>query len=131
MSKINTYDSFVTESFKKEFKKLLHNITSYFGSDDDIEKLESDLLRLLTNYKNKILIGEIKKIDNQFIEGLKDAKTNSEGVYFFENIPDGKHTIKIDINSIPIEYIPLVKLKTEIIVEEGTTYNFYIPLKIK
>lgn len=72
MSKINTYDSFVTESFKKEFKKLLHNITSYFGSDDDIEKLESDLLRLLTNYKNKILIGEIKKIDNQFIEGLKD-----------------------------------------------------------
>lgn len=69
---IYTYDSFITESLRKEFRKLLHNITSYFGSDDEIEKLESDLLRLLTNYKNKIISGEIKRIDNQFIEELKD-----------------------------------------------------------
>jgi polyphosphate kinase 2 len=71
MSIINNYDNFVTESFKKEFKKLMHNITSYFGSEDDIEKLEADLLRLLNDYKIRILSGEIKRIDNQFIDSLK------------------------------------------------------------
>lgn len=68
---MNNYTDFMNESLKKEFKKLLHNITSYFGSEDDMEKLEADLIRLLTNYKNKILKGEIKKIDKDFIEGLK------------------------------------------------------------
>lgn len=68
---INNYENFLNESMKRELKKLLHNITSYFGSDDDIEKLEGDLIRLITDYKKRILIGEIKKIDNQFIEGLK------------------------------------------------------------
>lgn len=72
MPTVNTYDNYITESLRKEFKKLLHNITSYFGSEDDIEKLESDLLRLLTNYKNRIINGEIRRIDDQFIEGLKD-----------------------------------------------------------
>jgi len=71
MSTVNTYDSYITESLKKEFRKLLHNITSYFGSEDDIEKLEADLLRLLTDYKNKILSGELKIIDDRFIDGLK------------------------------------------------------------
>ena len=60
-----TYDNFLNESLRKEFKKLLHNIKSYFNSEDDIEKLEADLIRLLNNYKNKILKGEIK-IDNKF-----------------------------------------------------------------
>lgn len=68
---VEGYNDFINESLKKEFKKLLHNITSYFGNDDDIEKLESDLIRLLINYKNKIKSGEIRKIDNNFIDGLK------------------------------------------------------------
>lgn len=68
---IEGYNEFVNENLKKEFRKLLRNITSYFGSEDDIEKLEADLIRLLTTYKNKIVSGEIRKIDNQFIEALK------------------------------------------------------------
>lgn len=68
---VNNYDIFLNESFKKEFKKLLHNIMSYFGSDDDMEKLESDLIRLLNGYKKRILSGDIRKIDNNFIEQIK------------------------------------------------------------
>lgn len=68
---VNDYKDFINESLKKEINKLLHNITSYFNNDDDIEKLESDLIRLLTNYKNKIKNGEIRKIDNNFIDNIK------------------------------------------------------------
>jgi polyphosphate kinase 2 len=68
---MNNYSDFLNENIKKEFKKLLHNITSYFGSEDDMEKLEADLIRLLTYYKNKVLKGDIKKIDKAFIEGIK------------------------------------------------------------
>ena len=67
---IERYNEFLNETLKKEFRKLLRNITSYFGSEDDIEKLEADLIRLLTTYKNKIVSGEIRKIDNQFIDGV-------------------------------------------------------------
>lgn len=68
---VTNYENFLNESLKKEFRKLLHNITSYFGSEDDIEKLEGDLIRLLNNYKQKINSGEIRKIDSQFIDDLK------------------------------------------------------------
>jgi polyphosphate kinase len=69
---IENYNNYyINESLKKDFKKLLHNIKSYFGSEDDVEKLESDLIRLLDEYKNKILKGDIRKIDKDFIEGIK------------------------------------------------------------
>lgn len=70
-----TYNNFRNESLRKEFKKLLHNIKSYFNSDDDIEKLEADLIRLLNNYKNKILNGEII-IDNKFIADINKEVNN-------------------------------------------------------
>ena len=65
-------DDNVNESLKKEFRKLLHNITSYFGNQDDVDKLEGDLIRLLTDYKNKFMAGQIRKIDSAFIEGIKN-----------------------------------------------------------
>jgi len=68
---INNYDNFMNESLKKEFTKLLHNITKHFGNEDNMEKLEADLIRLLNGYKNNILSGQIRKIDNNFIEGIK------------------------------------------------------------
>jgi hypothetical protein len=58
-------------------------------------------------------------------------KTEFDGTYFFKNVPGGKHTIQVDINSIPIEYIPLVKISNSIEVTEGTTYVYHIPLKKK
>lgn len=68
---IYKYDNFLNENFKKDFKKLFNNIKSYFKSEDDMERLESELVRLLTDYKEKIMRGEIKKIDNQFLMDLQ------------------------------------------------------------
>lgn len=57
------------------------------------------------------------------------TKTDSSGAYFFENIKPGKHKIKIDVASIPIEYVPTVKVQAAIDLTEGTTYVYNIPLK--
>lgn len=76
---IEKYDEFinVNESLKKDFRKLFNNIKSYFKDEDDMERLESKLINLLTIYKQKILSGEIKKIDNQFINDIqKDMDKN-------------------------------------------------------
>jgi len=70
---INDYGDFMNENLKKDITKLLHNIKSYFGSEDSIEKLEADLIRLLTTYKNKILKGEIRKIDKPFLQEIANV----------------------------------------------------------
>ncbi|VAX35811.1 hypothetical protein MNBD_UNCLBAC01-331 [hydrothermal vent metagenome] len=51
-----------------------------------------------------------------------------EGTYFLKDVSPGKHTLQIDINSLPIEYIPKIKIKNEIVIAEGATYIFHIPL---
>ena len=73
------------------------------------------------------LISKVKIIVDEKMTVFSD----SEGVYIVKSVSPGKHTITIDINSIPVEYLPLVKLKNEIEVQEGTTYIFHIPLKKK
>ncbi|MEI6437822.1 MAG: pilus assembly protein N-terminal domain-containing protein [Candidatus Omnitrophota bacterium] len=74
--------------------------------------------------------------NDHFIAGVKvlmDGKaaqaTDSRGAYFFKNVMDGKHTLTIDMSALPAGYIPLVKVKSEVDVAEGTTYIFHIPLK--
>jgi hypothetical protein len=57
------------------------------------------------------------------------TKTDYSGSYFFENINPGKHKIKIDVSSIPINYTPTIKIETAIELEEGMTYVENIPLK--
>jgi hypothetical protein len=59
------------------------------------------------------------------------VESSYDGSYFFENITPGKHSIKLEINSLPIEYLPLIKLVNEVDVEEGTTYVFHVPLTKK
>ena len=75
---------------------------------------------------------------DQFIRGAKiivDKKytsvTDTQGAFYFRNISEGEHSLSIDINSLPINMIPQVKLKNELKVVEGTTYLFHVPLKIK
>jgi polyphosphate kinase 2 len=65
------YDDFLNEAFKKDWKKLFNNIKNYFKSEDDMERLESELINLLYEYKDKIISGQIKKIDNDFIINLQ------------------------------------------------------------
>lgn len=56
------------------------------------------------------------------------TKTDGAGAYFFEDIKPGKHKLTIDVNSIPIRYLPAVKIKSEIVLEEGITYVYNILL---
>lgn len=65
------YEDFLNEAFKKDWKKLFNNIRNYFKSEDDMERLESELINLLYEYKDKIMSGQIKKIDNDFIINLQ------------------------------------------------------------
>ncbi len=59
------------------------------------------------------------------------TKTDFSGAYFFENIDPGKHKIRISIGSIPKEYLPAVKVESEVEVLEGITYVYNIPVKLK
>ncbi len=61
----------------------------------------------------------------------KRARTNNEGVYFFGDLASGSHTVVLDVNSLPLDYLPKVSMKKEILVEEGLTYTYHIPLKKK
>jgi len=65
------------------------------------------------------------------LDNNKFAFTDFEGTYFFENVSPGKHEIQIDVNSIPINYLPQVKVKNSLEVSEGATYTFHVPLKQK
>ena len=76
--------------------------------------------------------------DDQFVgrvlftlDGSVKQLSDSRGAYFFKNVSPGKHTVVVDMHSLPIDFIPLVKLKSDVNVEEGTTYIFHVPLKVK
>ena len=73
------------------------------------------------------LIQKVKII----LDGKAFEISDYDGTYFFKNVSEGRHTLRLDVNSLPIEYIPLVKLVNSINVSEGTTYIFHIPLKKK
>lgn len=76
--------------------------------------------------------------DDQFVarvslilDGDTRQLSDSRGAYFFKNVAPGKHSLSLDMKSVPIEFIPQVKLKNDVDVVEGTTYIFHVPLKIK
>lgn len=62
------------------------------------------------------------------LDGERVTVSDFEGTYFFEDVEPGRHHIGIDVNSLPIEYLPKIKLTNEIEVSEGTTYIFHVPL---
>jgi hypothetical protein len=73
-----------------------------------------------------------------FVHAVKmilDGKTTQisepQGAYFFTNVSPGKHTLTLDIKTLPVKYIPLIKLNNEVDVTEGTTYILHIPVKLK
>ena len=62
------------------------------------------------------------------LDETKTAVTDYEGIYYFQEISPGKHTLRIIVNSLPLEYLPKVKISNDVEVTEGTTYVFHIPL---
>ncbi len=59
--------------------------------------------------------------------GLKII-TDSSGKYNFPNVPPGEHTITLDLNSLPLSYIPAIPVFKKIELSEGASYFFNIPL---
>ncbi len=55
--------------------------------------------------------------------------TDFEGTYQFAELRPGLHTLSIGINSLPPKYLPMVKLKNDLVIEEGSTYVFHIPVR--
>ncbi len=69
------------------------------------------------------------------VKGILDGKASQfsggQGAYFFKHVPPGSHTISLDMVAMPQDVIPLIKLRNEVNVTEGTTYTFHIPVKKK
>ncbi|MBI4308807.1 MAG: pilus assembly protein N-terminal domain-containing protein [Candidatus Omnitrophica bacterium] len=65
------------------------------------------------------------------LDGRMAQTSDGRGAYFFRSVAEGKHTIALDLNTVPLDMLPMVKLKNEIQVAEGTTYILNIPMKIK
>ncbi|HSV43803.1 MAG TPA: hypothetical protein VLJ10_04535, partial [Candidatus Bathyarchaeia archaeon] len=53
--------------------------------------------------------------------------TDLKGAFFFYNISEGEHELRIDMLSLPIDYLPLIPMTNRIKVTEGSTYIFHIP----
>ena len=63
------------------------------------------------------------------LDGVKEAESDGSGSYAFDKITPGEHTIKIDVNSISLEYVPSIKVTDEVNVVEGMTVTYHVPLK--
>jgi len=62
------------------------------------------------------------------LEDGKKAVTNPEGKYTFFRASPGEHTISLDLNSLPVYYLPKTAVSKQINLFEGTTYIHNIPL---
>ncbi|MBL8014101.1 MAG: hypothetical protein JNN05_09665 [Candidatus Omnitrophica bacterium] len=78
---------------------------------------------------------EIPNEGDEFVQNVKitlDGKVSQrsdyDGTYFFKDVSSGKHVIRVDVNSLPLEYLPLIKLSQSIEVTEGTIYMYHVPL---
>lgn len=65
------------------------------------------------------------------LDGKEIAESDFEGVYKFYDVPEGEHTVVIDVNSLPIEYLPTIRIKNKFFLKEGTTHTLHVPLKKK
>ncbi len=72
-------------------------------------------------------IGKVKVV----LDGKIIQKSDAHGAFYFRKVTPGEHIISIDINTLALNMVPLVKLKNKIDVTEGTNYMFNIPVKIK
>ena len=64
------------------------------------------------------------------LDDKESITTDVAGQYLFSNVNVGEHTLKIDLVSIPPQYIPLVPVKQTIQVQEGQTLFYNIGLKV-
>lgn len=63
------------------------------------------------------------------LEDGSKSVTDSSGGYSFPKAAAGEHTIILDLNSLPVYYLPSTAIKKEVTLFEGVTYVYNIPLK--
>lgn len=63
------------------------------------------------------------------LEDGSKAITDDRGEYFFRKTVPGRHTLTLDINTIPLVYLPAIPILKDIELFEGASYNYNIPLK--
>lgn len=56
--------------------------------------------------------------------------TDYKGSFFFAQLTGGEHKLRIDVNSLPADYLPKVKIQQTINIIEGETTVINIPLKV-
>jgi hypothetical protein len=70
----------------------------------------------------------IKGVIISLEDGTKEI-TDATGRYSFSNATTGGHTISLDLNSLPVYYLPKTTITKKITLFEGVTYLYNIPLK--
>ncbi len=65
------------------------------------------------------------------LDGKIIQKSDDHGAFYFRKVSPGEHVISIDITTLSLDMVPLVKLKNKIDVSEGTNFMFNIPVQIK
>jgi len=55
--------------------------------------------------------------------------TNGRGRYLFRKVEPGEHTISLDIDTLRVEFIPKVPLKQDLILYEGMSFRYNIPVR--
>ncbi|UCC95470.1 MAG: hypothetical protein JSW40_01650, partial [Candidatus Omnitrophota bacterium] len=65
------------------------------------------------------------------IDDKISLRTNERGVYRFGNLKPGTHIVRIDVNTLPLQYLPTVSITKTVEVYEATTHTHHIPLKEK
>jgi hypothetical protein len=63
------------------------------------------------------------------LDGKTRAVSSTLGEFMFRKISGGEHTIKLDLQTIPIKYIPKVPVVKTLNVIDGTTYTYYVPMQ--
>ena len=63
------------------------------------------------------------------LEDGKKVTTDNTGRYLFSNVSPGEHTLILDLNSLPIYYLPKVAISHKVNISEGNAYTLNIPLR--
>ncbi|HNW40070.1 MAG TPA: SdrD B-like domain-containing protein [Candidatus Omnitrophota bacterium] len=63
------------------------------------------------------------------LDGDKTALTSVDGSYTYAQAQPGDHELSVDLNSIPVYYLPLVPLKKKFPLQEGESSAWNIPLR--
>ncbi|OQX79623.1 MAG: hypothetical protein B6D56_06740, partial [Candidatus Omnitrophica bacterium 4484_70.1] len=81
-------------------------------------------------------------MDGKFTEvdrGIKDviltledgtqAITDEQGRYYFKKASPGEHTIRLNLGSLPLKFLPQVPIVKKITLFKGTSFVYNIPVR--